>query len=231
MHELVEMHGGSIAVESKLEAGTTFTVTLPFGHRHLAEDHVVAKRRNPVALQGSAVAFVQEAMGWLPDENHLKGEITYRSAGNEPRNGASKHPGEDKPAILLVDDNADMREYVTGLLGGRYRVMSAADGRIALAQAEKDHPDLVLTDVMMPEMDGFALLDALRRNPATHAVPVILLSARAGEESRIEGVDSGADDYLTKPFTARELMARVEAQLKMARLRKEGSGPGGCAYR
>jgi signal transduction histidine kinase len=221
VHELVEMHGGSIAVESKLDAGTTFTVTLPFGHRHLAEGHVVAKRTNPVALQGSAVAFVQEAMGWLPDENHLKGEITYRSAGNEPRNGASKHPGEDKPAILLVDDNADMREYVTGLLGGRYRVMPAANGRIALAHAEKDHPDLVLTDVMMPEMDGFGLLDALRRNPATHTVPVIMLSARAGEEARIEGVDSGADDYLTKPFTARELMARVEAQLKMARLRKE----------
>jgi signal transduction histidine kinase len=221
VHELVEMHGGSIAVESKLDAGTTFTVTLPFGHRHLAEGRVVAKRTNPVALQGSAVAFVQEAMGWLPDENHLKGEITYRSAGNEPRNGASKHPGEDKPAILLVDDNADMREYVTGLLGGRYRVMPAANGRIALAHAEKDHPDLVLTDVMMPEMDGFGLIDALRRNPATHTVPVIMLSARAGEEARIEGVDSGADDYLTKPFTARELMARVEAQLKMARLRKE----------
>jgi signal transduction histidine kinase len=221
VHELVEMHGGWIAVDSKLGAGTTFTVTLPLGHKHLAKEHVVAGSKNPVTLQGSSVVFVQEAMGWLPGEEHLKGEIAFRSAGDEPRNGASKHPGEDKPVILLVDDNADMRGYVTGLLGGRYRVMSAANGRIALAQAEKVHPDLVLTDVMMPELDGFGLLNALRSNPATRTVPVIMLSARAGEEARIEGVDSGADDYLTKPFTARELVARVEAQLKMTRLRKE----------
>jgi signal transduction histidine kinase/AmiR/NasT family two-component response regulator len=221
VHELVEMHGGSIAVESELGAGTTFTVSLPLGHKHLDEGHVVTESKSPVALLGSSVAFVQEAMGWLPGEDHLKGEITYRSAVDEPRNGSSRISGEDKPVILLVDDNADMREYVTGLLGGRYRVMSAANGRIALAQAEKVHPDLVLTDVMMPEMDGFALLDAVRSNPAMRTVPVVMLSARAGEESRIEGLDSGADDYLTKPFTARELIARVEAQLKMARLRKE----------
>src|SRR6185369_10765405 len=123
--------------------------------------------------------------------------------------------------IILADDNADMRECLRGLLGGRFEVVTAANGRSALEEAERRSADLVLTDVMMPEMDGFALLSALRQNPATSIVPVIMLSARAGEEARIEGIDSGADDYLTKPFSARELVARVDAQLKMVRLRRE----------
>jgi signal transduction histidine kinase len=114
-----------------------------------------------------------------------------------------------------------MRDYVSGLLGGRVELVQAGTGKTALAEAERLLPDLVLTDVMMPEMDGFALLTALRQNPATRTVPVIMLSARAGEEARIDGIGAGADDYLTKPFSARELLARVDAQLKLARLRKE----------
>jgi signal transduction histidine kinase len=113
-----------------------------------------------------------------------------------------------------------MREYVSGLLRGRFELIEAATGKMALAQAEQRLPDFVLTDIMMPEMDGFAMLEALRQNPATRNIPVIMLSARAGEEARIDGVDAGADDYLTKPFSARELLARVDAQLKLARLRK-----------
>jgi signal transduction histidine kinase len=120
-----------------------------------------------------------------------------------------------------VDDNADMREYVLGLLGWSFHVLPAENGRKALEIAGRHVPDLVLTDVMMPEMDGFALLAALRADSATRTVPVIMLSARAGGESRIEGMEAGADDYLTKPFTARELVARVEAQLKLARVRTE----------
>jgi signal transduction histidine kinase len=126
-----------------------------------------------------------------------------------------------RPRILLADDNADMREYVGGLLSQHFHVKTAENGKVALEQAIDWHPDLVLTDVMMPEMDGFALLSALRQHPATRTLPVIMLSARAGEEARIEGVKASADDYLTKPFTARELIARVEAHLKMARLRRE----------
>jgi PAS domain S-box-containing protein len=116
-----------------------------------------------------------------------------------------------------------MREYVSGLLGGRFQLVQTGTGKAALAETERALPDLVLTDVMMPEMDGFAFLAALRKNPVTRTVPVIMLSARAGEESRIEGIDAGADDYLTKPFSARELLARVEGQLKLARLRKEAA--------
>jgi len=221
VQELVEMHGGSIRAESVLGEGSTFFVTIPFGHEHLSRGHVVMDRAHPIALQGSAVAYVQEAMGWLPGQDRLKGEVT--PAGDGPQGTGELEAVQQKPVILVVDDNADMREYLSSLLGWRFRIVEAANGRLALEQAGQLRPDLVLTDMMMPEMDGFTLLAALRDDPATQTIPVILLSARAGEEARIEGIGAGADDYLTKPFSARELVARVEAQLKMAHLRRDAS--------
>ncbi|MFN6566433.1 ATP-binding protein [Dendronalium sp. ChiSLP03b] len=123
--------------------------------------------------------------------------------------------------ILLADDNADMRDYVKRLLSQQYEVEALPDGLSALYSARQHLPDLILTDVMMPRLDGFGLLQQLRADPQTRKVPIILLSARAGEEARVEGLEAGADDYLIKPFSARELLARVEAALKMARLRQE----------
>jgi PAS domain S-box-containing protein len=221
VQELVELQGGSIRVESTLGVGTTFVVTLPFGEAHLSHGSVVRNGSNPASLQGSAIAYVQEARGWLPGTNGLKGEVTPGTAEDGAPRFTPGNSSDGKPVILLVDDNADLREYVAGLLGSRFQVIPAENGAAALEEAARLTPDLVLTDVMMPEMDGFALLDALRNNSATRGVPVIMLSARAGEEARVDGIDAGADDYLTKPFTARELVARVEAQLKMARLRRE----------
>jgi signal transduction histidine kinase/CheY-like chemotaxis protein len=221
VQELVELHGGSIHVESTIDVGTEFTLTLPFGQEHLSRGRVVSDGVTPSPLQGSAVAYVQEAMGWLGQGDRLKGKVAPAAAGDEPRKPAHANSAERKPVILLADDNGDMREYVSGLLGGRFQLVQTENGKTALAEAERLLPDLVLTDVMMPDMDGFALLAALRQNPATRTVPVIMLSARAGEEARIDGIDAGADDYLTKPFSARELLARVEGQLKLARLRKE----------
>jgi signal transduction histidine kinase len=220
VQELVEMHGGSIGVESKVGEGTTFTVSLPFGHSHLAGGNVVKDSSSPVVLQGSGEAFVQEVLGWLPGHEQLSTEIKSAGEGDADENRPQTKRG-GTPVILLVDDNADMRDYVCSLLRGRFDVVSASNGKVALEEIERRLPDLVLTDVMMHELDGFALLAALRQNPATSLVPVIMLSARAGEEARIEGLGSGADDYLTKPFTARELVARVDAQLKMSRLRRE----------
>jgi signal transduction histidine kinase/DNA-binding NarL/FixJ family response regulator len=220
VQELVAMHGGSIIVESTLGVGTTFSVSLPFGRGHLSNGHLVVDSKPPVDAQRSSVAYLQEALGWLPGHDRLQEEIAGAVAGDQNEESLRDESGA-RPVILLVDDNGDMREYVRSLLSGRFEVASATNGRLALEEATRRLPDLVLTDVMMPEMDGFALLTALRQNPATSVVPVIMLSARAGEEARIEGIDAGADDYLTKPFTARELIARVEAQLKMARMRKE----------
>src|ERR671933_208325 len=125
--------------------------------------------------------------------------------------------------ILLADDNADMRDYMRRLLNQQYEVEVVSDGVAALAAIRQQMPDLVLTDVMMPCLDGFGLLQALRANPDTQQIPIILLSARAGEEARIEGLAAGADDYLIKPFSARELLALVEATLKMARMRQKAA--------
>src|SRR5439155_7476155 len=137
---------------------------------------------------------------------------------------APAHGPPIRGRILLADDNADMRDYVCRLLGPHYEVEAVPDGEAALATARQSRFDLVLTDVMMPRLDGFALLRELRGHPDTKTIPVILLSARAGEESRLEGLEAGADDYLIKPFTSRELLGRVDAHLRLARMRREFEG-------
>src|SRR5206468_246666 len=126
----------------------------------------------------------------------------------------------DRPRIIVADDNADMRSYVSGLLADQYAVTPAVDGQQALELARAHPPDLILTDVMMPRLDGFGLLAALRADPATMHLPVVMLSARSGEEAAVVGLEAGADDYLVKPFSARELLARVRANLELDRVRR-----------
>lgn len=219
VNELVGMHGGSIAVESTEGVGSTFTVKIPMGSSHLPSAQIVPQSSSSVPRR-SANAYVQEALGWLPDESGeaaLISDLTV-DAGSAPLLSSAR---EKLGTILLVDDNHDMREYVSRLLASRFHVETANNGRVALEMASHRPPDLVLTDVMMPEMDGFQLLSSLRSNPATSSLPVVMLSARAGEESRVEGLQAGADDYLVKPFTARELLARVESHIKMAHFRRQ----------
>jgi signal transduction histidine kinase len=128
---------------------------------------------------------------------------------------------QPRARILLADDNSDMREYVRRLLAPKYEVVAVADGESALGTARREDFDLVLSDVMMPKLDGFGLLKALRGDDRTATIPVILLSARAGEAASVEGMEAGADDYLVKPFSTRELLARVEAHLNLQRIRRE----------
>jgi signal transduction histidine kinase len=166
-------------------------------------------------------AYVEEALQWLPGADALAMDAPGKPAcANEP--AASR--GGHRPRILWADDNADMRDYVSRLLAGSYEVTVAPDGLKALSAAREKLPDLVLTDVMMPGLDGFGLLRALRDDERTRTVPVILLSARAGEESAVEGLEAGADDYLAKPFSAQELLARVRTHVKLARLRRAWAG-------
>ncbi|MEH1897382.1 MAG: ATP-binding protein [Nostoc sp.] len=233
VQELVQMHGGTVKVTSVLGAGSCFTISIPTGYAHLPPDRISAPRTLASTALG-ATPYLEEVQRWLPEES--RGSRGRREAGGEeivqedntyidssPASPASPAPLplHSFPRILLVDDNADMRDYVKRLLGQQYEVESVADGLAALDSARGRVPDLVLTDVMMPELDGFGLLQELRADPQTRKVPIILLSARAGEEARVEGLKAGADDYLIKPFSARELLARVEAALKMARLREE----------
>ncbi len=222
VQELVSLHGGTVGIESKEGKGSTFMVTVKAGTTHLPPDRVGAER----ALASTAMraaAYVEEALHWLPNAAALpdplprSGEADLVSA---PRETATTPAGR-RPRILWADDNADMRDYVRRLLADRYDVLAVPDGLAALAAARDKSPDLVLTDVMMPRLDGFGLLRELRIDARTRTIPVILLSARAGEESTVEGLDAGADDYLAKPFSARELLARVQTHLELARVRRE----------
>ncbi len=213
VRELVKLHGGTAGVVSAEGKGSTFTVTLPLGNEHLPTQNTgpVESRRSSAP---SADPWIQDVMGWFPAENTPADEpVTPRPD--------SVDPGTVRSRVLLADDNDDMRGYIRRLLSSRYEVLSVANGEEAMSAALSWHPDLVLTDVMMPVLDGFGLLRSLRAHEQTKTLPVLLLSARAGEESRVGGMVSGADDYLVKPFTARELMARVEAHLSLARMRRE----------
>jgi PAS domain S-box-containing protein len=210
LQEFVKLHGGSVTVESEPGCGSAFKVLIPFGSSHLPPEKV---RENRAAglVTGAEIshtrAFVEEALQWLPQE--------------EGKQEDGPGPDRTRPHVVIADDNADMRTYVQKLLAESYDVVAVANGVQALEAVSQRLPDLVVSDVMMPEMDGFALLAKLRASRATEHIPVILLSARAGEEARVAGLESGADDYLVKPFSARELFARVRTSLELAQLRRK----------
>jgi len=217
VQELVKLHGGTISVASEVGKGTTFRLVIPFGSAHLPADRVVNTETGPAHGAGAA-PYIAEAISWLADQSRPSQGVQLATDLVDSAPLPSEATAGKR--VLLVDDNRDMREYVERLLNTRYVVSSAENGRIALDHALREPPDLVLTDIMMPEMDGFELMAALRKNPATSTVPIILVSARAGDEARIEGVQQGADDYLIKPFSARELLARVQTHLELAEVRK-----------
>ena len=214
VQELVKLHGGEVRVKSEVDRGSTFTVSIPTGAAHLPADRLGGERKLASTSLRSEV-YVDEVLKWLPDADGLH---ALESVPTEVPAASTDQP---RPRILLADDNRDMREYVRRLLAPTYDVVAVADGETALGLARYEEFDLVLSDVMMSKLDGFGLLRALRADERTMTIPVILLSARAGEESRVEGLGAGADDYLVKPFSARELLARVESHLNLQRLRRE----------
>jgi signal transduction histidine kinase len=222
VNELVRLHGGSIEVQSRVDVGTTIAVRIPFGSAHLPSDRVTEITSQSIPEGAAAAAFVEEALRWLPEDGGAFAEAPLETSNLLASLGMEAVvSGQERRRILLADDNADMRDYVVRLLRPGYEVEAVGDGQAALLAARANPPDLILSDVMMPHMDGFGLLDGIRTDPALRDLPVVLLSARAGEEARVEGLDGGADDYLVKPFSARELLARVRSNLDLARLRQE----------
>ena len=215
VQELVKLHGGSIAVSSRLKHGSVFTVSLPLRASHLDPERIEAVSTVASTWLGPP-SFINEAQQWLEADSGERKSAEVVDAATPAIAGAGR--------ILLCDDNADMRQYVRQLLVGQgWDVEAVEDGAAALRSVKARLPDLVISDVMMPKLDGFGVLRALRRDDETRLLPVILLSARAGDEARVEGIDAGADDYLVKPFAARELVARVRAQLSAARERQEAA--------
>ena len=190
-------------------------MSLPTGRAHLAAEQVRSNAAEARPSVGPS-PFLVEALRWLPDDPRPSTDTGVESGA-----GADADPAAAAAHVLVVDDNADMRDYLVRLLSRHWSVAWAQDGLDALDAVRRRRPDVVLTDVMMPRLDGFGLLNALRADASTADVPVIMLSARAGEEARVEGVQAGADEYLVKPFSARELIARVSAQLRLAEAARE----------
>jgi signal transduction histidine kinase len=220
VQELVKLHGGSIEATSKLGVGTTFRVRIPFGTAHLPPERIKSAPALPSTAIGSQ-AYLQEALRWLPDsaDDGTSKLVALSDADTSKQDG--RFASTFGSRVLLADDNADMRTYVRQLLSPLYEVEAVADGAQVLEAARRERPDLILSDVMMPVLDGFQLVSELRKDLDLSDIPVILLSARAGEESRIEGLGAGADDYIVKPFQARELLARVGALLELTDARRE----------
>lgn len=221
VQELVKLHGGRVSVQSMPGSGTVFCVQVPFGTAHLPVDHIKKPRSlssTPVAAQ----AFVQEALRWIPEHPAATSTTLHVLDESQAVQGVDQRFANTAGArVLLADDNADMRAYVCDLLAPAYVVEAVGDGEAALAAVRRQRPDLILSDIMMPRIDGLELLKRVRSEQQLRDIPVILLSARAGEEARVEGLDAGADDYLIKPFSARELLARIGALLELTRMRRQ----------
>ncbi len=231
VQELVHLHGGNITVTSTVGQGSCFTVSIPRGTAHLPPDRIRATRTLASTATG-VTPYVEEVLRWFPkgdgeleswEEAAIDRQEVAENRLSPPLLPLSPSASPSHARILVVDDNADMRNYLKHLLGQRYEVKTVEDGLAALHAIHQTLPDLVLADVMMPRLDGFGLLQELRTHPSTRELPIILLSARAGEEASIEGLEAGADDYLIKPFSNRELLARVEACLKLAQIRREAA--------
>jgi len=195
---IAELHGGSVSVESVPGEGATFFIRIPI--RHEGADILESR---------DAAEFTERF------------QDVYRAADSSLEEAASSVTESDRPTILVVDDNSDLREFIGTLLQGEYRIIKASDGKEALDRATRELPDLVVSDVMMPVMDGLELCKALKGLFSTSHIPVILLTAKSLEEQRAEGYDSGADAYISKPFSEKVLLSRIGNLLKSRILLKE----------
>ena len=197
--DLVELHQGTITAHSEQGSGTSFVVHLPLGKSHLTTGEVVMRK------------------GVQPVDTTLQEAI----ANDTDRIESPNKPTADLPVVLVVDDNEDMRLYLNEVLSESYHMIEASNGKLGWDYALESTPDLVVSDVMMPEIDGHQLCQKLKTDERTSHIPVILLTARAGEQAKIEGLETGADDYITKPFSPVELRARAQNLLELRQKLRE----------
>lgn len=205
IREFILQHGGTITVESKENAGSTFIVTLPLGSEHLPQEQLVADNNHKKYNISENYITETNLLGSSAEEKDI--EVEHNDVGKAAE------------TVLIVDDNADMRQHLKSIIETEFNILTAQNGLQALEIIRNRKISLVVSDIMMPVMDGISMLKEIKKHPSTAPLPVILLTARAGEESRIEGYETGADDYLVKPFSAKELLARIKAQVKISNLR------------
>jgi signal transduction histidine kinase/AraC-like DNA-binding protein len=197
--ELVEMHHGEVSVESKMKK-TTFSVKLPINSGYLSEDEIVEGRlENEDKDLEMEVGSQKSQVGKMMEDGSFKKE----RSGNEIK-------GDRGLEVLIVEDNNDLCSFIRNILNQDYKVIEAVDGIDGFEQAEAAIPDLIVSDVMMPRMDGYDLCKRLKTNEKTNHIPVILLTAKAARENKLEGLETGADDYLVKPFDEEELKVRIK---------------------
>jgi len=197
--QLVELHHGSVTVESEIGKGTTFTVILPLGKDYLMDNEVADKNiKSEIGNQKSDI------------ENFKPDKINFDPLSSSLIPRPSSLEKEAKPLLLIVEDNADLRSYMRKGLEPHYQVIDAVDGKDGLEKALQQIPDLIISDVMMPEMDGNELCRKVKSDIRTSHIPVILLTAKASRESKMEGLQTGADDFITKPFDQEELLVRIK---------------------
>lgn len=214
--ELVDLHKGNIKVKSKVNEGSEFIVELPLGREHLGDDEIteVSELERDVILKN------------LTDEIP---ETIVDSSSRTPQNDNEKT--EDKTIILVVEDNADVRAYIKDSLGNNFQIEEAKNGELGVEKAKEIIPDLIISDIMMPKMDGNELTRRIKNDERTSHIPVILLTAKSEQESKLEGLETGADDYLTKPFDTKELKIRIRNLINIRKKLQEKFSSGAIYWK
>jgi signal transduction histidine kinase/DNA-binding response OmpR family regulator/streptogramin lyase len=202
--ELVDLHHGTIDVQSEVGKGTTFTVRLALGRAHLKDDEIVEV---PVSTS--------------TETSEPKGDVVDKTGAGTEEGTEPVEANGQKSIVLVIEDNADVRAYIKGYLVPTYQVVEARNGIEGIEKAQETIPDLIISDVMMPKKDGYEVCKTLKLDERTSHIPIILLTAKAASENKIEGLETGADDYLFKPFEPKELLARVKNLIDLRRRLRE----------
>jgi signal transduction histidine kinase/ligand-binding sensor domain-containing protein/AraC-like DNA-binding protein len=208
--ELVELHKGIIKVNSKVGEGSEFIIELPSGRVHLKDDEIVESKENESSVILTPLERGKNLTEVIPENILIDSSSHFDPAGaGQAKLSVTVENQEDKTIILIVEDNRDVREYIKDSLGNNFQVEEAVNGENGVEKAKELIPDLIISDIMMPRMDGNELTRRIKNDERTSHIPVILLTAKSEQESKLEGLETGADDYLTKPFDTKELKVRI----------------------